>query len=386
MLATRGTVSVVCRRSFAMRHRNVALRLGACLLVALAMMAGHHAGLDRPLDNQVLGAFLTSTAWSSHLPRVAELAIIAFCCLAPAIVRMEQPLVMLAFGSGMAFVFFLISSLMLLALDIALPMAASLIGLFVSTGAVEMQSWGDERRRRRALEQLDKSKQQFTDMLVHDLKRRMSSILMSLSALESRTAEADERSRELMATMRASAERMLLLTGNLLDVRRMEESRMPLYRERVSLRNMVLESVKDLRQACSLTGATIEATGQADAELSLDRGVFLRIMANLLWNSLQYGREGSAIEVGYGLHAAGTAFVEVANHGPCIPPDGQARLFSAFASSTSGPGDSRVASTGLGLAFCKLAVEAHGGSIAIESPWRPHADGVLVRILLPVVK
>ena len=367
-----------------LRGSGIAGRLGACLLVAFAMMAAHQAGLLAPVENQILQLFMTGEQWSAHIPRAAELAVIAFVSLAPAILRIEQPLVMLAFGSGIAFIYFLIVSIAFLTLDIALPISASLLGLFCSSTVVETLAWSEERRGRKALEQLELSKQQFTDMLVHDLRRRMSSILMALTVLEKRTSGTDDKNRELMDTMRASAERMLLLTGNLLDVRRMEESRLPLRCESVSLRNLVQESAKDLRSTALLTGTGIQVVGHDEVTVSLDRGVFLRVLANLLWNALQHAREGTDIELGYGMRDGRTAFVHVANRGICIPAEDRARIFSAFVSGRSTPKDSRAASTGLGLTFCKLATEAHGGTIELDSPWPPHDDGVLVRVLLPL--
>ncbi len=369
-----------------MHIRTLIARFGGCLLVAAVMIAAHHAGVFRPVENQVLSVFGYDELWSEHIPPAAERTVIAIMCLVPAIVRIEQPLVMVAYSSGVAFVYFLIVSVVLLALDVALPITASLAGLFLGSAGIELVGWSEERHKRTLLERLEQSKQQFTDMLVHDLKRRMSSILMSLSVLEKRVSDPDERSQDLMATMRASAERMLLLTGNLLDVRRMEESRLPLSREAVSLRDLVQESVRDLRSASGLTKTGIRVEGKHDASIQLDRGVFLRILANLLWNALQHAREESEIEVAYGMRDGRTAFVHVANHGVCIPPERRAKIFTAFVSGEADPEDSRAASTGLGLTFCKLAVEAHGGTIEIESPWLPHDDGVLVRVLLPIAK
>ncbi len=216
-------------------------------------------------------------------------------------------------------------------------------------------------------------------MLVHDLKRRMSSILMSLSVLEKTNAEETQRRGTLTTTIRASAERLLLLTGNLLDIRKMEERHFTLRRERVNLAALVHDCLKEHRGACELTGVHIATAGDSDVGVDADRGILQRVLANLLWNALQHAPDGSEVELGYGVEGDRVALY-VANHGAPLDAGEHTRLFTAFISNEVVPENSLVASTGLGLTFCKLAIEAHGGDIALESPWPGHADGV--RVLL----
>jgi signal transduction histidine kinase len=286
---------------------------------------------------------------------------------------------MIAFGTGIAFVYSLVAALVLATADVALPVTPALLGIAGSTAALETLAWSGERRRRRALEALESAKQQFTDMLVHDLKRRMSSILMAVSVLEKKTDDGSVA--ELTGTIRASAERMLLLTGNLLDIRRIEEGRLALRREPLALRALVQESASEHRLASALSGVGMTVEERQPVTVAADRNVLLRVMANLLWNAFQHAPAGSAVVISYGPAGEGAAGLEVANEGVPVPAGEAANLFNAFV--TTQPADSREANTGLGLTFCKLAVEAHGGSIAIESPWKD-GRGVRIRVTLPL--
>ena len=360
------------------------VRFACCLAVAFLLAAVDDSGILRPLEDEVLAAFGAGRKFGSQeLPAAARAELVFAICLAPALLRVEQPLIMIACGAGTGFVYCLIVSLVLLTSDVTLPVASVLLGLATATGLMETLAWSEERRRRRLLEQLEAARQQFTDMLVHDLKRRMSSILLSLSALERRIDPAGPDNREIMATIRASADRMLLLTGNLLDVRKVEEGRLVVRRELCSLKDLIQEGLRDQRVACELVGVRTALVSASDAQVSVDRGLFLRVLANLLWNAIQHAPAGSTIETGFGPAHDNRVVLYVANRGQPIPPGYEERLFTAFAAADGGPENSRAASTGLGLFFCKLAVEAHAGTIGIESPWPEHGDGVKVVISLP---
>ena len=73
----------------------------------------------------------------------------------------------------------------------------------------------------------------------------------------------------------------------------------------------------------------------------------------------------------------------MANLGRAIPPAERETLFVPFLAARGAQAGGAADTTGLGLAFCKLAIEAHGGSIRVVSPWPPHAEGVQVILTLP---
>ena len=100
--------------------------------------------------------------------------------------------------------------------------------------------------------------------------------------------------------------------------------------------------------------------------LTCDAELISRVMQNLLANAIKFTREDGTIRVG--LVTAGSAAVRVfvEDNGPGIPPEYREKVFEKFGQ-VKAPGQRRKYSTGLGLTFCKLAVEAHGGEIGVES-------------------
>jgi len=362
-------------------------RVGAGAIAGLTAVGLQVSGLLLPLEDWVQGWFMAGPRYGGEeLPLSLQLGVILAAALVPALIRIEHPLGLAAYGLGAGFVYLLIYSVLLLTSDVTLPATAALLGLGGASVLQGTLAWTDERRRRRRLEVVEAARQQFTDMLVHDLKRRMSSILMSLSVLED-AGPADAGKRAMLTeTIRASAERMLLLTGNLLDIRKLEESRLVLRRERVDVGELVRICLREHRGACDVSGITVQADGPAAVGVDADRSILLRILANLFWNAVQHAPAGSAVEIGWTAPVAGRVRLHVANRGPVMTPADQARAFTAFIADEVVPENSLVANTGLGLTFCQLAVEAHGGTITLTSPWPGHDGGVRVDVELPAAK
>jgi signal transduction histidine kinase len=88
-----------------------------------------------------------------------------------------------------------------------------------------------------------------------------------------------------------------------------------------------------------------------------------RILHNLVGNSIKFTREGGAVRVSALSDSPSALRVAVSDDGPGIPPELRERLFQKFTT-----GDVKGRGTGLGLAFCRLAVEAHGGRIWVDTP------------------
>jgi signal transduction histidine kinase len=125
--------------------------------------------------------------------------------------------------------------------------------------------------------------------------------------------------------------------------------------------------------------AGVRLTRQVGAPRVLaDPELLRRVLENLVENAIRYAPEGSAVEVAARL-ADGGVEVAVADGGAGVPVAARAQVFERF---VQAGGDTTRTNRGLGLAFCKLAVEAHGGRIWIEDAapgarfcvWIDHAD------------
>ena len=107
-------------------------------------------------------------------------------------------------------------------------------------------------------------------------------------------------------------------------------------------------------------GVTVEAEG--DVQAAYDEGLVTRVIANLVSNALRFTPEDGSVKVAVRKDENGSAPVEVRDTGDGIPGEYHEVIFQKFGQVARGERSVKV-STGLGLAFCKLAVEAHGGRI-----------------------
>lgn len=373
-------------RSF-IRYPSLWFRLVCCLVTANIVWYAVGVRAMVLMEN-FLYELLLETPFSTYTdahPKI-EVLLIYVMCLAPALIRFERPLALIAYSLLLAAAYAGWFILGLLYAEIIFPLTGPLLGLLTSTAVLGMLAWSDERLRRGELERMEVAKQQFTDMLVHDLKSRTSSISLSLSLLEKELPLPGERMSKLMHTIRGSTERILVQFSALLDIRKIQEGKMQLHRNPLPVSQILNDALQEYGPAGELTGVDLEVSADLDdgSQVVVDPEIFSRVMANLLWNALKHAPRGSTIELGYEPIGGGRAGIYVANRGPALPPDVRETLFQPFETGRRKARSSGPSGTGLGLAFCKLAVEAHGGSIRVESPWAGHADGVKVLLILPL--
>jgi len=321
---------------------------------------------------------------SSVVSFPVKVGIVLTVSLLPAVLCVERPVVMLVCGISYAVLYTVITGYILTLWGRALPLAVPLIGIFASTAAMGTMAWDEERFRRRQLEQIDRARQLFTDLLAHDLRRRLSSIRTSLSLLR-RDAPSSPHTTEIMSTLGSSADQMLIQINALLDIRRIQEGRMTLRKEPLALADLLDGVLVEYRPTSELLNVAVD-TGECPTgpvTLMIDRAVFSRVIANLLWNALRHAPTGSTIRIGARLTETGGLDLHVINDSDPIPAELLPSLFHAFISGPPSRHGSETSGAGLGLTFCKMAVEVHDGAIRIESPLAGQARGVKVIISLP---
>lgn len=229
---------------------------------------------------------------------------------------------------------------------------------------------------RRANERLRASeamREDLTNMLVHDLKNPLVAAAMALQIYRrhraqrgEQTEEARQEQEELLRIAAESNERLRRLIEDILDVARTEGAEMPLTLEQVDLIQIVREAVEAAQARAQRALVAVEESYPDGALLmSLDAGKIRRVMDNLLDNALKYTPPQGHLQVQVRCEP-GEVRVSVADDGEGIPPDLQERIFEKFGQAQAAREGKRM-SVGLGLAFCKLAVERHGGRIWVES-------------------
>ncbi len=216
-------------------------------------------------------------------------------------------------------------------------------------------------RQNRALEELQRFRDEMSALLVHDLKNPVSIVLANLEfMLESTHLTADER--EALDDARLAAYRTLRLLANLLDVAKSDAGRLVPKRSAQSLRELMVPIADRYRRVAEPRGIRIEVVIDPGLEVSVDADLLTRVAENVLDNSLRYTPSGGRIHIDAGLRGRHVRLC-IGNSGPPIPVAMREKIFDKFA---QGDTNLRRSNIGLGLYFCRLAAEAHEGSIRVE--------------------
>ncbi|MCM2266343.1 MAG: PAS domain S-box protein [Elusimicrobiales bacterium] len=229
-------------------------------------------------------------------------------------------------------------------------------------------------------EKLAGMKDFLTHTIVHDLKNPLSSIIVAAQLLEEDfSAKMNPEQRETLRILNSLSLEMSGMVSNILDINRLEEGKMPLKAALFRPEKLLREAAAGLKMAAEQEKKKIRTRAASGLpELYGDMEMLRRVLDNLLMNAVKFAPPGTEIEAGASAGAEGAEFF-VRNLGPGIPPEYHARIFEKFVQ-IEDPSPRKWAGKGLGLAFCKLAVEAHGGRIWVESP---EGRGVVFRFSIP---
>jgi two-component system sensor histidine kinase/response regulator len=235
----------------------------------------------------------------------------------------------------------------------------------------------------RKLRELEKVRDDLMKMIVHDLKTPLTSVLASLEmALDGDFGQVSESLRRALGDAEAKAEDLLGLIGDLLEVARIEESAIVLDLTPIAPGAFVSEIVHEWDVRFQQEGAKVFVDVAEDAPvINADKGLLKRVFANLIQNALTHTRNGVEITIlAHRDTATGGMLFTVADNGPGIPPEYHELIFRKFERARQ-PEVPRVRSSGLGLTFCKLAIEVHGGRIWVRCT---EGNGSQFHIALPV--
>lgn len=230
--------------------------------------------------------------------------------------------------------------------------------------------YAEVKRQRDDLQRLQLHKDQLASFLVHDLKNPVNSIQLQAERLL-RDPAASDRSRSAGTAIQSEARALMRMILDLLDVSRADEGRLAIARVRFPLGDEVAAVVDELTLTAAASEVTLEHA--AAIEVAADRDLLHRVLVNLVENAIRHAPEGSTVRITAAPAAAGGVELRVIDRGPGVPEPQRASVFDRFHST----GGSR--NRGLGLAFCKLVVEAHGGEIWIEDA----APGAAFCVRLP---
>ncbi len=211
------------------------------------------------------------------------------------------------------------------------------------------------------------AREMITETLVHDLRSPLSAVLGALDVMsESAGEQQSDVFPQALQLARRSSRRVMGMVESLLDISRMQAGGMDLNWTAVNLPALVVNILVDFTPQSQDFG--VQLVNELPPDLPsvwADQGKLSRILTNLVDNAFKFTPAGGHITVGAELQAQGTMAIWVSDTGPGIPIEYREKIFERF---TQVPGQrGRRRGSGLGLTFCRLAVEAHGGKIWVES-------------------
>lgn len=206
------------------------------------------------------------------------------------------------------------------------------------------------------LTELSQFKDSMQSFLVHDLKNALNVIV-----------NADLRSDpdQKLQGIRSAGKRMLNMVHNMLDITGFENNRMSLNTRELSYNETVANACRQVQTQAATCNITLSFNQDNDYRLMADHDITERVLVNLLDNAVRHSPDDSTIVVKTEM-ADGFLRIAVKDHGEGIPPNLLPFIFEKYTrGSHANHGDQR--SYGLGLAFCKMAIETHGGMIGVIS-------------------
>jgi len=216
----------------------------------------------------------------------------------------------------------------------------------------------------RAIEQM---REDMTHMMVHDLRSPLGVVYGALDLLNlSAISILRDDQREALELALIGARKMRNVVNSILDISRLENGQITLERVAFRLDDLIGETVRSQASLASVKGLRLESDVSPTLPLAwADVELIARVLQNLVDNAIKFTPEGGMIQVTAKVDEVdgrSVLLVAVSNSGPGIPVEIQGQLFQKFVT-----GRQAGRGTGLGLAFCKLVIEAHGERIWVES-------------------
>jgi two-component system sensor histidine kinase/response regulator len=215
------------------------------------------------------------------------------------------------------------------------------------------------------LQELEQSRDDLVDMIVHDLRSPLTANLAGLEMIEM-LGGLNESQHQCVNIALRSGHNLLGLINDLLDISKLEAGALQLEQAALEVRALA-QGV--LAQIAPLTiDKRLEIASRLPDNLPLvwaDEEKLRRILMNLLANAIKFTPAWGRIEVGAQAQE-NRVLLYVRDSGEGIPPEAIEKIFDKFGQAQARKAGHRM-STGLGLTFCKLAVEAHGGNIWVET-------------------
>ena len=247
-------------------------------------------------------------------------------------------------------------------------MITGIIGISRDITALKLAEEESARARDMALEAAQ-MKAQFLAVMSHEIRTPMNGIIGMIDLLLA--SELTEEQREYADTVRTSADALLEILNDILDLTKIESGRLELEKEEFSLRKVVEEAVElhALRAESNHIELNCHIPLELNGRFNGDAGRLRQVLLNLVSNAVKFTEQGevqaSAAKVGDTVNGVVIQF-SVRDTGIGIPPEVQGKIFEAFRQA-DGSTNRRYGGTGLGLSISRQLTEMMGGRMWLES-------------------
>jgi signal transduction histidine kinase len=214
---------------------------------------------------------------------------------------------------------------------------------------------------------LEKAKDSFMHMLVHDLKGPLGALELDIDLLQKlQSAPADELGQTTLRNLGACASKLRGMVQNILIVAQMENTGVRLRPSRLAFDGLLDANAVCFRGLAAARSQTFSVELEPGVPaISADVNLISRVLDNLVSNACRMSRNGADLVLSAAAAGDGGVVVSVADRGPGVPEALRSKIFEKYVTSTNAIASHGV-NQGLGLTFSKLAVEGHGGRIWVE--------------------
>lgn len=212
--------------------------------------------------------------------------------------------------------------------------------------------------------ELDALREDLTSMIYHDVRSPLANIVSSLDLLTTLMGTHDESFHSVLKIAKRSTARIQRLINSLLDINRLESGKTIGIQQVIALPDLIIEVVDAIQPMTEVRRQTIiQELEPGLPPLWIDLDMIRRVLVNLIENASKYSPPEGNLWIGSN-HEGEWVKIWIKDEGPGISPLDQERVFEKYTRLKNGQSASGL---GVGLAFCKLAVQAHGGQIWVES-------------------
>jgi signal transduction histidine kinase len=231
-----------------------------------------------------------------------------------------------------------------------------------------------------AHQEAEKMRENLTNMIVHDMKTPLGAITgLGGLLLEGHVGSFSEEQFDIIQRMVRNGQNLLEMTATILDVARLREGKLDLELRKMPVIEMFMQITDEIKYLALQRNITLQVDAPPLGAATYDWNLLRRVIINLLTNAIKHSPTGSTIWLSARQQTNIGWVIMVKDEGEGIDLPDQTRIFEPFTQAKNRKGGWNNDS-GLGLTFCKLVVEAHGGKIEVDSDLNA---GTTFRLMLP---